>query len=85
MVKTIEETLSSDDEIKQLFALEIIEGLPLSSWKNTIQNLFNEGSSEVRKRILSMAWDEESILSNDVIISAMNKNCLLYTSDAADE
>ena len=74
MVKTIEETLSSDDEIKQLFALEIIEGLPLSSWKNTIQNLFNEGSSEVRKRILSMAWDEESILSNDVIISAMNKN-----------
>ena len=74
MVKTIEETLSSDDEIKQLFALEIIEGLPLSSWKNTIQHLFNEGSSEVRKRILSMAWDEEAILSDDEIISAMKKD-----------
>ena len=74
MVKTIEETLSSDDEIKQLFALEIIEGLPLSSWKNTIQHLFNEGSSEVRKRILSMAWDEEAILSDDEIITAMKKD-----------
>ena len=28
MVKTIEETLSSNDEVKQLFAFEIIEGLP---------------------------------------------------------
>ena len=74
MVKTIEETLSSDDEIKQLFALEIIEGLPLSSWKKTINQLFNNGSPEVRKRILSMAWDEESILSNEDIIQAMNKN-----------
>ena len=74
MVKTIEETLSSDDEIKQLFALEIIEGLPLSAWKKTINQLFNAGSPEVRKRILSMAWDEESILSNEDIIQAMNKN-----------
>ena len=74
MVKTIEETLSSDDEIKQLFALEIIEGLPLASWKKSINHLFFEGSVEVRKRILSMAWDEESILSNDDIIEAMKKN-----------
>ena len=74
MVKTIEETLSSEDPIKQLFALEIIEGLPLSSWKDTIKRLFSEGSSDVRKRILSMAWDEELILSNDDIIAAMKKN-----------
>ena len=33
MVKTIEDTLSSNDEIKQLFALEIIDGLSLSPWK----------------------------------------------------
>ena len=74
MVKTIEETLSSNDEIKQLFALEIIEGLPLSSWKKTIKRLFNDGAPEVRKRILSMAWDEESIISNEDIIQAMNNN-----------
>ncbi len=74
MVKTIEETLSSNDEIKQLFALEIIEGLPLSSWKNTIQRLFDEATPDVRKRILSMAWDEELILSDDDIIKAMKKN-----------
>ena len=40
MVKTIEETLSSKDEIQQLFALEIIEGLPLSSWKGSLERLF---------------------------------------------
>lgn len=74
MVRTIEETLSSQDEIKQLFALEIIEGLPLSSWKESINRLFNEGSIDVRKRILAMAWDEELILSNDDIIKAMKKN-----------
>ncbi|MDB9884259.1 cyclic nucleotide-binding domain-containing protein, partial [Candidatus Marinimicrobia bacterium] len=74
MVKTIEETLSTSDEIKQLFALEIIEGLPLSSWKKTINELFNNGTPEVRKRILSMAWDEEGVISNDDIIQAMNKS-----------
>ena len=73
MVKTIEETLSSDDEIKQLFALEIIEGLPLSSWKKTINQLFKNSTPEVRKRILSMAWDEDSVISNQDIIQAMNK------------
>ncbi|MEE3135963.1 MAG: cyclic nucleotide-binding domain-containing protein, partial [Candidatus Neomarinimicrobiota bacterium] len=74
MVKTIEETLSSKDEIQQLFALEIIEGLPLSSWKNSLERLFKEGSVDVRKRILSMAWDEEFILSNEDIITTMKKD-----------
>ena len=74
MVKTIEQTLSSEDEIQQLFALEIIEGLPLSSWKDSLERLFKEGSTDVRKRILSMAWDEEFILSNEDIISTMKKD-----------
>ncbi|MEA1882001.1 MAG: cyclic nucleotide-binding domain-containing protein, partial [Candidatus Marinimicrobia bacterium] len=73
MVKTIEDTLSSEDEIQQLFALEIIEGLPLSSWEKSFQRLFLEGSVEVRKRILSMAWDEEFIISNEDIIAAIKK------------
>ena len=73
MVKTIEETLSSDDEIKQLFALEIIEGLPLSSWKKTINQLFKNGTPEVRKRILSMAWDEDAKISNEDIIQAVKQ------------
>ena len=47
MVQTIEKTLSSEDEIQQLFALEIIEGLPLSSWKKSINRLFAEGSAEI--------------------------------------
>lgn len=79
MVKTIENTLSSEDEIQQLFALEIIKGLPLSPWKESIQHLFHHSSVDVRKRILSMAWDEESILSNDDIIRAMKNNDAVST------
>ena len=74
MVKTIEETLSSNDEVKQLFAFEIIEGLPLFSWKKTISGLFETGTEDVRKRILALAWDEPSIISNESIVSAINKN-----------
>ena len=73
MVKTIEETLSSNDEVKQLFAFEIIEGLPLFSWKKTISGLFETGTEDVRKRILALAWDEPSIISNESIVSAINK------------
>ena len=74
MVKTIEDTLSSNDEIKQLFALEIIDGLPLSPWKKTIKKLFNNGSVDLRKRILELSWDEIDIISDEDIIQAIHKN-----------
>ena len=74
MVKTIEDTLSSDDAIKQLFALEIIDGLSLSPWKKTIKKLFNNGSVEIRKRILELSWDEIDIIDDEDIIQAINKN-----------
>ena len=73
MVKTIEETLSSNDEMKQLFAFEIIEGLPLHPWRKTISGLFKDSSSNVRKRILNLAWDEQDIISNNELIEAIKK------------
>ena len=73
MVKTIEETLTTNDEMKQLFAFEIIEGLPLHPWRNTISSLFKDSSSNVRKRILTLAWDEQDIISNNVLIEAIMK------------
>ena len=73
MVKTIEETLSSNDEMKQLFAFEIIEGLPLHPWSNTISALFKDSSLNVRKRILNLAWDEQDIITNAELIEAIKK------------
>ena len=73
MVKTIEETLSSDNEMKQLFAFEIIEGLPLHPWRDTISSLFKDSSINVRKRILNLAWDEQDIISNSELIEAIKK------------
>ena len=40
MVKTIEDTLSSNDEIKQLFALEIIDGLSLFTLEENNKKTF---------------------------------------------
>ena len=37
MVKTIVQTLSSEDEIQQLYDLDNIEGLPRSSWKDSVE------------------------------------------------
>ena len=73
MVKTIEETLTTNDEMKQLFAFEIIEGLPLHPWHKTISSLFKDSSSNVRKRILHLAWDEQDIISNTDLIEAIKK------------
>lgn len=73
MVSTIEKTLGSDDEIKQLFALDLIDGLPLNAWAKTLRRLFSEGSMDVRKRILTLAWDETDILSDETIIATMQE------------
>ena len=59
--------------MKQLFAFEIIEGLPLHPWRNTITSLFRHSSTNVRKRILNLAWDEEDIISNTELIDAIEK------------
>ena len=63
--------------MKQLFAFEIIEGLPLHPWRNTITSLFRHSSTNVRKRILNLAWDEEDIISNTELIDAIEKTGLV--------
>ncbi len=73
MVSTIEKTLNSKEKIKQIFALELIDGLPLHPWKSSLQKLFASGSLDVRKRLLDLAWDEEDIFPDEVIISAMEE------------
>jgi len=74
MVSTIQRTLDSKDEIKQLFALDLINGLPLNPWKDSLSSLFKTGSINVRKHILSMAWDETNILPDQAIIDAISEN-----------
>lgn len=74
MVATLKKTLESTDPIQQLFALDLIDGLPLSAWAESLKKLFNQGNAEVRKRLLELTWDEPEILPDDSIIQTINDN-----------
>ncbi|SVA63955.1 uncharacterized protein METZ01_LOCUS116809 [marine metagenome] len=70
IVATIDKTLKDDDEFKQLFALDLLDPLPLHPFKKTLLNLMESGSLEVRKQIINLAGSMPNILDNDVILNA---------------
>ena len=70
LVETIEKALDTEDSNQQLFVLELIQDIPLSPWKNTVQTMFRSGKPEVQKAVLSLTIDDESVLPNEDIIQA---------------
>lgn len=70
LVETIEKALDTDDSNQQLFVLELIQDIPLSPWKNTVQTMFRSGEPEVQKAVLSLTIDDESVLPNEDIVQA---------------
>jgi len=71
MVETIGNTLKTDEELKQLFALELINGIPLSPWSETLNHLFHTGRDRVRKEILSMSANEINVVSNEELLETL--------------
>lgn len=71
MVQVIEKALRSDDEVQQLFALELIQGLPLTPWKDTLNQLFQTGSEKVRRGILQLATKHEDLLTDDMLLQTI--------------
>ncbi len=76
MVNTIEKTLRDDDEIKQLFALELIEDIPLSPWSKTLNELFHGKSVEVSKTILKISAEDSNIISNQELLDILQNKDL---------
>ena len=74
IVKTIDIALKDDDEFKQLFALDLLRPLPLLPFKETLVNLIESGSLEVRKQVLNIAGSMTNILDNVVILSATKRD-----------
>ena len=66
-VKTLDKTLKDKDEFKQLFAIDILWTLPLDPWKGTIRHLFLNGSIAIKRGILELCWNQESILPDKLI------------------
>jgi AAA family ATP:ADP antiporter len=77
IVKTIEDALNSDDEAKQVFALELISNLYLTPWSDTLRKLFKKGSPSVRAKILAMTADYPDILSDADLRSTIEERGIL--------
>ena len=76
IVQTIEKSLTDENEFKQLFAIDLIKTMPLSPWKDTLTNLFKNGTVNVKKAILELAKDKPDIIIDQDIIDA-SKNSVL--------
>ena len=72
MVKTINEALKNNDESQQILALEMIKDIPLTPWKDSLNDLLNNGEMTVKKEILSISFDDENIITNQTIIDLIN-------------
>jgi len=64
IIAIIERALDSNEEAQQIFALELIENLSLTPWRNTLNRLFWGASPLVQKKVLSMTAEEPEIVSN---------------------
>jgi hypothetical protein len=72
-VNTIDLVLNDKDDLKKLFAIDLLWDLPLYPWKNTLQSLFASQSSAVKRGILELTWNKPEILPNDLIIDQIDK------------
>jgi hypothetical protein len=66
-VAVIDRALASGDAIQQLFALELIKGIPLEPWAGTLRRLLGEGAPEVRAQILEVAAEDASIVTRQYL------------------
>jgi len=72
IVSTLDNTLRDDNELKQLFALDLLWTLPLHPWKNTLHHLYNHGSIQVKRTVLELTWNQPEILSDSLVFNAIN-------------
>jgi ATP/ADP translocase len=70
-VAVIDRALASGDAIQQLFALDLIKGIPLEPWAGTLRRLLSEGSPEVRAQILDVAAEDPSIVTKEYLEAAI--------------
>jgi len=74
MVATIEKALRAEEEVKQLFALELIEDISLSPWAKTLNELFHGENHEVSKTILKLSADNSKVVSDDELMEALQNH-----------
>ena len=82
IVNTIKKTLSQGDDNQKLFALNTMKGLSLTSWKKDLINLFENGSNEIKGKLLIMTSKHPNVISNKMIYPFINDSDELLASRA---
>lgn len=82
IVNTIKKTLLQGDDNQKLFALDTMKGLSLTSWKKDLINLFENGSNEIKGKLLIMTSKHSNIISNEMIYPIINNTDELLASRA---
>jgi len=74
IIAVIEKSLRSEQEAERLFALELLEGMPLAPWRATLSELLESGSPELKRRILNLAAEDESIVPDELVLRAIRED-----------
>ena len=72
-VKTLDSALLEKNELKQLFAIDLLWNLPLNPWKDSLEFLFTKGSPPIQRAILELTWNKPDIISDQLIIYKIKK------------
>ncbi len=68
IVETIRKTLSEGDDHQKMFALNTMKDLPLTPWKSDILELFQNGSADLKGKVLIMTSKHPEIIPDNEVI-----------------
>lgn len=71
-VKTIDNSLKTEDELKQLFTIDLLWKLPLHPWQKTIRFLFKNSTLAVKRGILELTWVNKRIIPDNYIVKLIS-------------
>ena len=77
VVSTIDKSLNSEDEHTQIFALTLLESLPIDPWRRTVHSLFCSGTQRVKRAALKLSWEDEMTISNRELIENLSSETAL--------
>lgn len=72
-VETLEKALLEKNELKQLFAIDLLWNLPLDPWKDSLEYLFDKGTLTLQRAILELTWKQPDIISNQLVLDKIKK------------
>ena len=72
-IETLQKALLEKNELRQLFAIDLLWNLPLDPWKDSLEHLFNKGTLTLQRAILELTWLQPGIISDQLVLDKIKK------------